>query len=227
MKTTKYELFQISGISLERGDDVVKKLRRFKFSQKDGAGFVIDLVRKDRIEARFVEFREEQVVFADPFGNEDSFTRSTYETTSFQFCKSSPNLILSNSPRSRRAFFSSLSEAFDDAIAVQSAEIDPINFLKEAENEGYSPRITKATLSNVSLSSSVSAKLVISGTEDVREHFKILGGKRPYKISNVTVELSRETKEKVEVSPSGRIKVTSENPGHVLEIFRSLFHPMA
>jgi hypothetical protein len=217
MRTVRYELFRVTGISMDSADAVARRFRRFRYSQEKGAGFIVDEVRPQRLGARFVEFRTERVGYVDPFGEEQFFDRPIFETTTFQVSKDATNLVVSDCPRSRRAFLSALSEVFDDSLVIESAPIDLLAMCERLKADGLEPVLTRAILSNVTLSRAVSAKVHIQGSEDVRPHLRTLTAKRPYKLSIVTVHVTPDgVRSKLDVSAGGRLRITSDEPEFLL-----------
>jgi hypothetical protein len=218
MKATRYDLLRVSGISMDSPDAVAKKFRRFKYTEERGAGFLLDSVRSDKIEGRFVEYREEEVSFLDPYGKSGSFVRPVFDTTSFKLqAKQGVNLVLAQCPRSKRSFFSALSEAFNDSVSVEAPSWDLLAVIQRLKAAGFGPVLTKAVLSNVTLSPSVAAKVIVFGGGDIREHLKTLIGTRRHLLSNVSLELDgNDVAARLEASHTGRLRISSEHPEEVL-----------
>lgn len=99
-------------------------LRAAQFSRDSLEGFVVDRVRRDSIEARYIQRIEATDVVIDPFGNESVFTSLSFNEQSFIISGARPCLELRGGARSLQALFSLLSQVTDFRFAVKSINVD-------------------------------------------------------------------------------------------------------
>ena len=95
-----------------------KRLKARPFGGEAMHGFVIDRIRDDTLEARYVERIEYTETITDPFGEELSFDRVEFRQSFFCATTHGPGLELRDPPRSLQPLMNRLSEATDFEVAI-------------------------------------------------------------------------------------------------------------
>src|SRR5690242_17695980 len=88
-----------------------KQLQKAAFTRTSDQGFVVDRLRDDYLEARFVERIAFQQTVKDPFGNNYVVERLDFKEVDFTVTKTFPELELRMPPRGLRGFASELLRA--------------------------------------------------------------------------------------------------------------------
>src|ERR1700743_366095 len=154
---------------------LAKSFRLRAFDPDGESGFVVDRVRKTQTEARFVERLEYDVTDVDPFGQEFTTHQIQYRQQSFLAHAEDQLLELIDEPRSSSLLLSSLSEACGFRLRIEQKQVDVLSWLRGSETAWGEPwRVESVQLSGITLSSSISAKAVIVGIEDVVDSIKAL-----------------------------------------------------
>jgi hypothetical protein len=103
---------------------LAKQIRQRSFSDDGSSGFILDRVRDDFLEARYVERYEYEETVADPFGKELTFNRLEFHQTSFRATPEWPGLELVDAPRSTQSLVSQLLEMTDFALPISPLTVD-------------------------------------------------------------------------------------------------------
>jgi hypothetical protein len=165
---------------------LAKSLRLRAFDPDGESGFVVDRVRTTQAEARFVERLEYDVTDIDPFGQEFTTHQIQYRQQGFLAYTEDNLLELVDEPRSSSLLLSSLSEACGFRLSVEHKEVEVLSWLRHLEIASAEPwRVESVQLSGIKLSTSISAKAVIVGTEDVLESIRTLTGRRRHTVERI------------------------------------------
>lgn len=162
---------------------LAKRIAKRTFNEESGHGFLIDRVRDDFLEARYVEKIEYTDLVTDPFGNELQFERVEFRNTLFRASSSEPGLELINPPRSVQSLMNRLSEAVDFEVAISPVTLDVLKWAKLFQQSGgVSADIDSLQIGALEIDKGILAKVIIKGDRDVRAACDALTLERNYAI---------------------------------------------
>ena len=139
---------------------------------RDGAssGFLIDRVRDDRIEGRFIERLELNDQTTTPFGESFSFERVEFRQLHFCTTSTPPGLEVTGSTTGVSRLINKFAEICDHRLAVSNLQIDVFGWLALFQDlskyEGY---VEILQVGQFSLGGTVSVRAIVKGKEDVRD----------------------------------------------------------
>lgn len=155
-------------------------LKEERYTGDTSEGFVVDRIRRDSIEARFIQRIELTEFITDPFGKESSFQRLSFNEQAFVVSTANPSLELKNGSRSLHSLFSLLSQITGFKFTVKSINVD-VDAWVAAIVRGAPGKLTPDAVQVGSIAfhdGSVARAVVKSGRGDVREAVKeIVSGK--------------------------------------------------
>ncbi|MEO1850048.1 MAG: hypothetical protein ABGX70_06015 [Psychrobacter sp.] len=189
-----------------------KRLKLRTFSPEVGHGFIIDRVRDDFLEAKYIEQVEYTDIIIDPFGNELNFERIEFRQTLFRVTKDGPGLELIDAPRSVQPLMNRLSEAVDFEVAINSISVNPLSWLKGFENLcGGHLEVNSLQIGALEIEPGINAKIVLKGTRDVQSASSSLTNEKKHKIEKIQLQLQQPYKGAVILSASGSVTIGSES----------------
>lgn len=199
-----------------------RRLKGRPFVEESTEGFVIDRVRDDYLEARYIE----RLVFTehvlDPFGNELSFDRLEFRNMEFRAWSGWPGLELVDAPRSAQNLVSRLSEATDFATAIVPLKLDVLNWASSLQKEiGVEAVVDSLQIGSLQLSAGITGKAVVKGERDVRNTVIKLVQGRKHRIEKVHLRFVGTVRAQVTLSDSGSARLeTSESQDVLVEALR-------
>jgi hypothetical protein len=200
---------------------LAKRLRTKAFDGEQVEGFVLDRVRDDFLDARFVEKIEYDDTVTDPFGVEASFHRVEYRSCEFRAALAGPGLELLNAPRSVQAMISRLAEVTDFTLAISPLSVNVLDWASEVQRrlnvEGV---VDSLQLAGMELASSVQAKAVIKGSVDVLEATQALVLGRKHVIEKVQIRFMRPKRLTMLLTNNGVARFDQEPSEDLLSIVR-------
>lgn len=167
------------------------KMRANSFREDSIEGFIVDRVRENLIEGRFIEKIAFQETSTDPFGEEHSFERLIYRQLEFGISSKFPNIELWDAPRSTQAYVSKLSEFTNFQMAISPLSVDLIQWTNSFE-AALKGKITIEAIQvvDVELERGVTAKIFVTGDRDVRDSLKSIIKTKKYELERVQLRLS-------------------------------------
>ncbi len=171
---------------------LAKQIRQRAFSDDESSGFILDRVRDDFLEARYVERYEYEETIADPFGKEMTLNRLEFRQTSFRAAPGWPGLELVDAPRSSQSLVSQLLEITDFALPVTPLTVDVMGWA-DAFQQHFGNRIVidSIQLGSLQIEHGVRAKVVLKGEEDVRTACKELIGGRKHILEKLQLRIAQ------------------------------------
>ena len=112
---------------------LAKRLKAKTFEEEQSEGFVLDRVRDNYIEARFVEKVEYDDVVVDPFGKELTFHRVEFRKCEFVASIDGPGLELIDAPRGIQSMVSRLAEATEFSLAVTPLSVNVLAWARNTQ----------------------------------------------------------------------------------------------
>jgi hypothetical protein len=188
---------------------LAKQIRQRSFSNDGSSGFILDRVRDDFLEARYVERYEYEETVADPFGKELTFSRLEFHQTSFRAAPEWPGLELMDAPRSTQSLVSQLLEMTDFSLPVAPLTVDVMSWVNVfQEYFGSLVVIDSIQLGALQIAKGVRAKVVLKGEEDVRSACKELIGGRKHVLEKLQFRAVRgELRTSVLIANNAAVKI--------------------
>ena len=201
---------------------LARRLRVKAFDGQQVDGFVLDRVRDDFLEARFVEKIEYDDTVTDPFGAEARFHRVEYRSFEFRAAVAGPGLELVNAPRGIQTLISRLAEANDFALTISPLSVNVLNWASEAQRRlNETGVVDSLQLGAVELASNVQAKAVIRGSVDVLAAAQALVQGRKHVVEKVQIRFMRPKRVTVMLTNSGAARFDEEPSEDLLSIVRA------
>lgn len=148
---------------------LAKRVRQLEFSAGGVSGFILDRVRDDLLEARFVERYEYTETVSDPYGKELKFDRLEFRQTAFRATPGWPGLQLVDSPRSTQSLVSGLLEASNFELAISPIDVNVLAWADELQRTlGAEVAINSLQIAALTVSEGIIAKFMLKGEKDVR-----------------------------------------------------------
>lgn len=148
---------------------LAKRVRQQEFSEDRANGFILDRVRDDSLEARFVERYEYTETVSDPYGKELMFDRLEFRLTAFRATPGWPGLELIDAPRSTQSLVSGLLEASNFELAVSPIDVSVLAWADELQRSlGADAVIDSLQVAALMVADGVTAKVVLKSERDVR-----------------------------------------------------------
>lgn len=181
--------------------------RRLKAREFHGAathGFVVDRLRDDMLEARYVERVEYTETIIDPFGKELSFERVEFRQSHFRATAYGAGLEIRDPPRSVQPLMNRLSEATDFEVAISPYTVDVLAWAANFQSaSGFSCQVDSLQISDLRLDEGIAAKVVIKGDRDVRQACAALAANRRYILERIQLRLDKPNSGTIVLSHSG------------------------
>lgn len=201
---------------------LAKRLRAKAFDGAQVEGFVLDRVRDDFIDARFVEKIEYDDTVTDPFGVESTFHRVEYRKCEFKAMLDGPGLELVDAPRGVQTMVSRLAEANDFALAISPLSVDVLAWATAVQRRlNVVGVVDSLQVGAVELSQGVQAKAVIKGAVDVLAATQALVQGKKHVIEKVQIRFSGPKRMTVLLTNGGVARFDQEPSEELLSIVRS------
>lgn len=199
---------------------LAKLLSTRSFTSKSDSGFIVDRVRDTYLEAKYVERIEFTERIMDPFGAEYLIKRLEYRQSSFRAASDMPGLEIYDPPRASR-LLAELQEVCDFDLVIANLNIDVLKWAAQLSKAlPTKASVCTVQVGELAVASGVTAKVLVSGTGDVRSATdKLIAGKRAvtekvhvrFAVNHSPLQLSR----------TGSAKFSSEQGDELLPILRS------
>ncbi len=148
---------------------LAKRVRQQEFSEGRVSGFILDRVRDDLLEARFVERYEYTETVSDPYGKELTFDRLEFRQIAFRATPAWPGLELLDAPRSTQSLVSRLLEASNFELAVSPIDVNVLAWADELQRAlGAEAVIDSLQVAALMVADGIKAKVMLKGEKDVR-----------------------------------------------------------
>jgi hypothetical protein len=201
---------------------LAKRLRVKAFDGQQVEGFVLDRVRDDFLDARFVEKIEYDDIVTDPFGVEALFRRVEYRSCEFKAAVAGPGLELVDAPRGVQTMISRLAEATDFALAISPLSVNVLDWASEVQRRLNEVGIVDSLqLGAMELASNVHAKAIIKGSVDVLGATQELVLGKKHVIEKVQIRFMRPERSTVLLTNNGVARFDKEPSEDLLSIVRA------
>lgn len=154
---------------------LARRMRQQEFIEGRASGFILDRVRDDSLEARFVERYEYTETVSDPYGKELTFDRLEFRQTAFRANQGWPGLELLDAPRSTQSLVSGLLEACNFELSISPIDVNVLAWADEFQRMlGADAVIDSLQVAALMVADGVKAKVLLKGELDVRAACKEL-----------------------------------------------------
>lgn len=189
---------------------ISKAISAAAFTPSSSHGFLVDRVREDYFEARYIEKVEYLETILDPFDNEISQKRVEYRKVSFRMSDGYPNLELYNLPRGSNGLLNKLTEMTQFLYPVNSIDVDTMLWLGTLQEVlDMNLLVDSLEVGSIMLGEGVVAKATISGDRDVRASTAAFTQNRKHEIEKLQFKLPRPLRGSIALSSSGSARITS------------------
>lgn len=166
------------------------RMKGFLFTPDSFDGFVVERVRDNSIEARFIEKFSYSELTIDPFGNEEIFQRIAYRSVNFTLFSEFPHIEIKDSPKSTRDFISKLLELCNFTLTVTPISVNLFDWVNEFHKRFERTVIVDSIqLSGLELEEGVSAKVLLKGSRDVRDAVFHLATSKKYHLDKLQIKV--------------------------------------
>lgn len=169
---------------------LAKHMRQQEFAEGRASGFILDRVRDESLEARYIERYEYTETVSDPYGKELTFDRLEFRQTAFRASPGWPGLELMNAPRSAQSLVSGLLEACNFELSISPLNVDVLTWADDLQKAlGADAVIDSLQVAALVLADGVRAKVLLKGERDVRVACKELVQGRKHLIEKLQLRV--------------------------------------
>ncbi|WP_284456011.1 hypothetical protein [Alloalcanivorax xenomutans] len=203
--------------------DLAKELKSNFFSQESNEGFIVDSVRKDYIDCRFVEKIHIKDELSDPFGNVIVQERVDFLEHEFRISKSFPGFELLQPQRSVGRLVNKLLEICEFKLSFSRIVVDPITWVEEiALISNLEMKIDSMHFSDVYIDENCVAKVITSSPYDVKAAtISFLEGKKK-KLKKVKVSFDKAGNNHMVLSDNGAAAIKCYDPEMIAYIRKAI-----
>jgi hypothetical protein len=201
---------------------LAKRLKSRPFDADNTTGFVIDRVRDDCLEARFIERLEYDESVTDPFGLETSYHRIDFRQCVFRATSEKPGLELIDSPRSLQTMVSSLLDACSFDLTINPITINVLDWATQLRTMLDTELLVESIqIGALHMQKGISAKLILKGDRDVKDAALEAINGRVHTIEKLQLKLLGRQRGTILLINSGAIKIESEKADDLLSAVRT------
>jgi len=169
---------------------LAKRMHQQEFADGRASGFILDRVRDDSLEARFIERYEYTETVSDPYGKELTFDRLEFRQTAFRASPCWPGLELMNSPRSTQSLVSGLLQACNFELSISPLSVDVLTWADDLQEALRADAVIDSLqVAALVLADGVRAKVLLKGERDVRAACKELVQGRKHLIEKLQLRV--------------------------------------
>jgi hypothetical protein len=214
--------FKASSLNKEKLNQILAGLIENEYSEKKRWGFSNVVLRGVFIEGQYIERIESVVKLEDPFGKPVQFSRIDFENFTFAISTKFPHIEIQDAPRGLGAFFNQIAGYLNFTVGIESINVNLANWIKLLESEAESVQVLGAIASSISLSNSIQARIVVSGSTEVRPSIKKLTGKYSYALNKMQVSgIYRAQSFKCDLFSDGRANILAGTETEIASILKT------
>ena len=192
---------------------LAKRIKAKTFAEDSTHGFVIDRIRDDFLEARYVERLEYIDTVLDPFGHEISYNRVEFRQSYFRASTDFPGLELLDPSRSVQNLLNRLSEVADFEVAINPISLDVLVWAARFQSTAsIDSEVYSMQIGSLEIETGILAKVIIKGNRDVRAACAALTQERKFALEKVQLRLSGSHRGTIVLTNSGVAKIDVDDP---------------
>lgn len=152
--------------------NMAEKLSCDSFTEEKGRGFILNKVRNNQLNGKFVE----KVIYEDKilslYGEENIIERVEYKITEFLLnADSYPIAVIVNPPRTLKPFANALIRNLGFGTSIEEIIIEPFRWVEEIMHEQLIT-INQIDVSQIQVSEYALAKMQIASSKDLLNYYK-------------------------------------------------------
>lgn len=192
-------------------------LKARPFLDQSPDGFIVDRVRNDYIEARYIERIEYTDTAVDPFGNAIAYERLVYKQCAFRASSSWPGLELENTQRSVQGLLNRLLEVNKHTLTVSPLAVNVLLWATTFQEITNSSLVMDSIqIGSMELAPGVSARAIVKGDSDVRDISSAFTQGRRHNLEKVQLRFKGTQKGTIVLTNQGVAKIDFEQPSQVI-----------
>lgn len=201
--------------------NLAKRLRASSFDSNSVEGFVLDRVRDEHLEARFIEKVEYDDLITDPFGGEAVFHRVDYRQCEFRASSAWGTLELIDPPRGVQTLVSRLAQATEFELSVAPLVVDVLSWAARLQRTlNVDSSVDSVQLGSVELADGIVAKAIVKGAPDVLDAaMRLVDGKR-HVVEKVQLRLKGARSQCITFANSGVARFDADPAEELLQSVR-------
>lgn len=197
-------------------------MKKYQYTDSSGSGFLLSASTATKLVGKYIEKVILKNVVEDPFGGISEVESINYYTCQFNWSAESHFMYISEPPRSLRKFSNKLHGMTGLGLVLSELNVAPERWLEHLEDEADNVRILQISSYGIRTSMNSTAKITVSGSDDVREAFAELVFDKRYLTDSIKFEAEFEGMTvKGELTKSGVCRLNSPNLSFILEKLRN------
>jgi hypothetical protein len=137
------------------------------FTQESERGFIPTEIRGRSVSGRYIERISGKKIFIDPFGQKIEVPFITFETTTFRIGLNSPQIEITNPPRSLKRFFNTIASMSETTFTITPVSVNVVDWIDLLTSKLGDSYVSEIKCDDLSLSPSLVADMTFSGGKDV------------------------------------------------------------
>ncbi|MBA9067807.1 hypothetical protein FHR71_001542 [Methylobacterium sp. RAS18] len=201
-----------------------QQIKSASFQEGTKDGFVLDRVREEEIEARYVEKINVRESITDPFGSAIEFDRVEYRQWRFRASSLAPGLELMGSTRGSLGLAYRLADLANHRVAIKPINVNVISWLHEfLRSTEFSGIVDVMQVGQIGLGRSITARTIIKGREDVGAAVAAFLENKNYVIEKIQFALNGDRKRYLTLSNTGGANLRlADRPDAIVELRKAL-----
>lgn len=217
MKKAKWLYFELP-ISL---CELSKLMKENQYTESLGSGFLLSTSTHSKLVGKYIEKVIQKTVVEDPFGGISEVESTNYYTCQFNWSAESNFMYISEPPRSLRKFSNKLHSLTGLGLVLSELNVAPERWLGLIEKEADKVSILQISAYGIRTSQSSTAKIAVTGTDDIRAAFADLVSDKRYLTDSIKFEaVFQGMTVKGELTKAGVCRLKSPNLSFILEKLR-------
>lgn len=202
--------------------ELAQKLRRRPFNEINLDGFVVDRVRENFVEARYIEKKRVIDTATDPFGSEVVTERFVFNHYPFRASVGALGLELLDCPRNSLLIVSRLIELANFSLSISPVDVDVVVWSEKVRSLLKGQVIANLMqVGGVEVERGIIARIVIKGDADVQDALKSFVKPYLHKVERIQLKLHNGQKGSITLSAGGATKIDTAEDDHFIDIVRN------
>lgn len=193
-----------------------------QYSPKRTCGFTNISFHGLRVEARYVQRYERVDEVLDPFGKKFTYPRVDFDINEFILTTKQPSIELRNPTRSVSTLLNHLAQLLEFKIGIEPVSSDLSSWVRALENDFSNLNVISASMSDILINETTSAKVTIQGSNDVRGSIKEFLKDRKPNLSKIILNgLSPNGPFECELGDDGRATLLKGDSENIVPLLRA------
>lgn len=202
-------------------NEITKLLLQNTFDENKNDGYIFDKIRNNIIEGQFIEKYFVLDKYYNFLDNYKEVQKIEYKTTKFTICLEKILILtIFNPPRSIKPFLLSLIKQLGIGTSIEEILINPLTWAEDAFSS-ISMEITQIDISNIMLNHFTSAKMYITGNQDLRSHYHSSFSQNSIIDRISLIIMSLELKGKIKLFKTGMAHIDSNNNDSFIDMLKT------